>query len=247
MAAKIERAMVVGAGRGTGRAVALKLASAGTKVTAVARTMLELESLVAENANITPYVSDGADGIAVQLIGEIQPSLLVLAGGITPKIGTFPDQGWESFGGTWNPDTKIAFEFLRAAIEAPLLPGSTLVTFSSSAANSAASLSVGHGRAKRMQHYLTDYTAWEAERRGLDLRCFTIYPRQQMAGTKAADIAFRTYAKARSVPQNRVSVPWVAPLTPDLLADRMAELVDDDAAHLPGAWDVTGAEMMPLN
>lgn len=48
MSAQFETALIIGAGRGTGRALALQLTSAGTKVTAVARTTVDLETLKAE-------------------------------------------------------------------------------------------------------------------------------------------------------------------------------------------------------
>ena len=52
-------AMVTGAGRGIGRAIALSLASAGAKVIAVARTESDLQSLAAEaEGHITPWIDD---------------------------------------------------------------------------------------------------------------------------------------------------------------------------------------------
>jgi hypothetical protein len=36
---------------------------------------------------------------------------------------------------------------------------------------------------------------------------------------------------------------WDAQLTPELLADRMIELVDPTAKHPQGAWGVTGSAM----
>lgn len=246
MTGQFERALIIGAGRGTGRALALQLASNGTKVTAVARTAADLGLLEAENANITPCIGDGANGIAAKLVTQINPDLLVLVGGITPKMGTFYDQSWESFSATWNSDTKTTFEFLKAALEMPLSPGSTIVTFSSGAAIGGSPLSGGYAGAKRMQHYLTNYTAWESDRRNLGLRCFTLYPSQFIAGTDTADTASSAYAKARGVSQDEFMQQWEKPLTPGLLASQMIELVDQDAAYAPGAWRVTGTAMGPL-
>lgn len=247
MIAQFKSALIIGAGRGTGREISLQLAASGTKVVAVSRTTTDLDSLAVENANITPSVGDGANGIAAGLIADVKPDLLVLAGGITPKMGTFFEQDWDSFSATWNSDTKTTFEFLQAAIETPMKSGSTIVTFSSGAAIGGSPLSGGYAGAKRMQHYLTNYAAWESDRRELDLRCFTIYPKQFIAGTKTADSACSAYAAARSVSQEQFMSQWEKPLTPEVLASRMIELVDHNATNTTGAWGVTGTAMEPLD
>ena len=40
---------------------------------------------------------------------------------------------WSEFSATWNSDTKIVFEFTKAALTLPLASGSTVVSFSSGA------------------------------------------------------------------------------------------------------------------
>ncbi|MEO0384990.1 MAG: SDR family oxidoreductase [Pseudomonadota bacterium] len=243
MTTPFKNALIIGAGRGTGRALALQLAAQGTKVTAVARTAADLEKLHAEAPSIKPYVGDGSAGIAANVIGKVKPDLLILAGGVTPKMGSFFDQDWESFSATWNNDTKTTFDFLKAAIQTPLAPNSTIVTLSSGAAISGSTLSGGYAGAKRMQHYLTNYAAWESDRRNLGLRCFTVYPKQFITGTHTADIASQSYADARGVSQSEFMAQWEAQLTPDLLASRTLELVDPQATQTQGAWGVTGMQM----
>lgn len=243
MTTPFNTALIIGAGRGTGRALALQLAAQGTKVTAVARTKTDLKKLQAEAPTITPQVGDGAAGIAADLVGQIKPDLLVLAGGITPRMGSFVDQSWESFSATWNADTKTTFEFLQAAILTPLIRDSTIVTLSSGAAISGSRLSGGYAGAKRMQHYLTNYAASESERRGLDLRCFTVYPKQFITGTQTANVASQAYADASGMSQDAFMEQWQAPLTPELLASRVLELVDRQADQEQGAWGVTGTQM----
>ncbi len=243
MAIHFQNALIIGAGRGTGHALALKLADGGTNVTAVARTAGDVEKLGAKHANISIHVGDGASGIANELMKQINPDLLVLAGGITPKMSSFQEQDWESFSATWNSDTKTTFDFLKAAVEMPMAPKGTIVTVSSGAAISGSMLSGGYAGAKRMQHYLTNYTARESDRLGLELRCFTVYPKQFIAGTQTADIASNAYAAAQGVSQDAFMGQWDAQLTPELLADRMIELVDPTAGYAPGAWGVTGSAM----
>ncbi len=238
--------LIIGAGRGTGRALALQLAKAGSAVTAVARTGDDLDSLRAENPNIATHQGDGASGIAADLVAAVQPDLLVLAGGITPKMSSFTDQSWEDFSATWNADTKTTFDFLKAAVTTPMAKGSAIVTLSSGAAISGSTLSGGYAGAKRMQHYLTNYATWESERRGLGLRCYTVYPKQFIAGTRTAETACAAYADARGVSSAQFMAQWEAQLTPDLLAKRIVALVDRDATHDTGAWGVTGTAMEPM-
>ena len=247
MSAQFKTALIIGAGRGTGRALALQLAKAGTSVTAVARTASDLESLKAEAPTITAHVGDASAGIADDLLKKTQPDLLVIAGGITPTMSSFVDQDWEAFSANWNADTRITYEFLKAAVTLPLKPGGTIVTLSSGAAISGSTLSGGYAGAKKMQHYLTNYTAWESERRGLGLRCYTVYPRQFIAGTHTADVASECYAQSRGVSQATFMAQWDAQLTPEVLAGRILELADRDADNAIGAWGVTGASMEPLS
>jgi NAD(P)-dependent dehydrogenase (short-subunit alcohol dehydrogenase family) len=247
MTHQISKALVIGAGRGTGRALALKLADAGICVTAVARTASDLEKLKAENNDIDVIVGDGSNDIAHGLIADIQPDLLLLAGGVSPKMGSFFDQDWESFSSAWNGDTKTTFEFLKAAITAPMARDSAIVTFASGAAINGSWLSGGYAGAKRMQHYLTNYTSKESDRRDLGLRCFTVYPLQLIAGTNTGETAIKAYADAQGVSVAEFRTQWKTQLTPDILAEKALELVDHQSEYAPGAWGITGSNLEPMS
>ena len=71
----LKRALVTGAGKGIGRAIALRLANMGAKVHAISRTESDLESLRKECADIDVYNIDIADWAktreAVKKIGPI--------------------------------------------------------------------------------------------------------------------------------------------------------------------------------
>ncbi len=246
MTSSFTSALIIGAGRGAGRAVARSLAQSRVGVTAVARTAADLETLAAEAPGVTPFVADAASGIARELMEKTKPDLIVLAGGARPRMGPFFDQNWDSFSTNWNADTKITFDFLKAAIEAPMAPGGVIVTLSSGAAISGSSLSGGYAGAKRMQHYLTNYAAFEAGRRNLGLRCYTLYPQQFITGTEIADTASQAYADLTGVTQEEFMAQWEKPLTPEVLASYVTTLADPDAGHEPGAYGARGVQMAAL-
>ncbi|MEP0520125.1 MAG: NAD-dependent epimerase/dehydratase family protein [Hyphomicrobiales bacterium] len=243
MPAKFKKALIVGADCETGRAVVLQLAGKGTDVIAVARVKGDLETLEQKYANIAFQIGDGTCGMAKNLIAETKPDLLVLAGGISPKSGTSYEKSWESFSDTYSSATRTAVEFLKAAIEVPLLPGSTVVTFSSNEAMSGCVRRGSYGGAQLKQHNLADYTAWEAERRGLGLRCFTIFPQQSSVRARPADMASRIYSRPCAATSEWLISPPNETLTPNLMANRMTELVDINAGYSPGGWSISSQEM----
>jgi NAD(P)-dependent dehydrogenase (short-subunit alcohol dehydrogenase family) len=118
-------ALVTGAGRGIGRAIALALGGAGSAVTAVARTGSELQSLVGEieraggHARAYPgdlrerRVCDGAVSAAVEAHGGLQ--ILVNNAGIGhsgPLVET-TDEAWDEVLGT---NLTAVFRITRAAL-----------------------------------------------------------------------------------------------------------------------------------
>ncbi len=87
------RALVTGASRGMGRAIAVALAAEGAAVTAVARNLERLNQLAAESASgpgvITPRVCDVSDPTAIQGLASVLENVDVLVlntGG--PPAGT---------------------------------------------------------------------------------------------------------------------------------------------------------------
>jgi 3-oxoacyl-[acyl-carrier protein] reductase len=87
------RALVAGASRGLGRAIAMALAAEGAAVTGVARDLERLNQLAVESAGgpgtITPRVCDVSDPAAIQALADVLANVDVLvlnAGG--PPGGT---------------------------------------------------------------------------------------------------------------------------------------------------------------
>lgn len=103
-------ALVTGAGRGFGSAIAAALIDHGHQVVGVARTADTLAGLrrVLGEAFI-PVVADAADAdTARTLIERHQPTFLVLNAGATPATGPLHEQSWESFSRNWHVDTQHA-------------------------------------------------------------------------------------------------------------------------------------------
>ncbi|KAM6376756.1 LOW QUALITY PROTEIN: L-xylulose reductase [Pluvialis apricaria] len=87
------RALVTGAGKGIGRAVAVALSTAGARVTALSRTAADLESLVRECPGIEPLCLDLADWdateAAVGAAGAARPFELLVNNAAVAELQPF--------------------------------------------------------------------------------------------------------------------------------------------------------------
>jgi NAD(P)-dependent dehydrogenase (short-subunit alcohol dehydrogenase family) len=115
-------AIVTGASRGFGRAIAAALSAAGAHVVGIARTSAQLDEVHDELGDtFTAVTADAADPKAAsQLIDEHRPRTLVLAAGAAPQMIPLPGQTWESFSQNWNVDVAQAFHWIRHALRRPL-------------------------------------------------------------------------------------------------------------------------------
>lgn len=244
MTFKYQTALIIGGSKGTGRDISLRLVERGVRTIVIARTQTDLDALKNEAPSIETIALDAADdGVAQKLIAGNSPDLLILAGGHRPKMQTLSELSWVDFSAAWNTDTKIAFEFIKAALLAPMAKGGTIVSFASGAAIGGSPMSGGYAGAKRMQHFISNYGKWEADRRGLGLNFYTIYPKQLIAGSDIANDASSAYAEARSMSQEQFMSQWEKPLTPGIIGDRVMGLLDGDDDGNSGAYGITGAGM----
>lgn len=240
---KHKKALVVGGSKGVGRALAVHLANSGVETIAVARNETGLEALKSEAPSISTIATDAAaDGASEKLLGEVQPDLLILAGGNQPTMKPLSQQSWSEFSATWNADTKIAFEFTRAALNGAMPAGGTVISFASGAAIGGSPLSGGYAGAKRMQHYVSNYANWEAGKRGLDLTFITIYPKQLISGTEIAKDASSAYADAASISAEKFMSQWEKPLTVEIIASSVNDLLAEPGQKSQ-AYGITGAEL----
>lgn len=171
-------AVVTGASRGFGRAIATALHEAGADVVAVARNAEQLGWLRDEmGGSVTIMAADAADPIvAGSLVERYRPKTLVLNAGARPLMRPLQQLTWEAFSRNWVVDTQQAFHWIREALLLPLAPGSTVITMSS-AALFGSPLSGGYAGAKAAIRFVTGYAAEESFRAGLGIRFFSVLPK----------------------------------------------------------------------
>lgn len=193
-------AIVTGASRGFGRAIAATLSAAGARVVGVARGSAHLDQLRDELGDtFTPVVADAADPeVAVQLIAQHRPHILVLCAGASPTMSPLHEQTWESFSQTWNVDVAQAFHWSRHALRHPLAPGSSVIVMSSGAAVNGSPLSGGYAGAKAAVKFIADYAAIESQRAGLGISFVSVLPRLTPA-TELGAKAVAAYAGRQGV------------------------------------------------
>ena len=239
-------AVVTGASRGFGRAIAAALVAAGTDVVGIARGEQELRAVRDElGEGFTPIAADATDeALAQDVIRDHRPGLLVLNAGATPHMAPVHEQTWETFSRNWHTDTRHAFAWTRAALREPLAPGSVVVAMSSGAALAGSPLSGGYASAKAAVRYLRGYAADEAERAGLGIRFVTLLPQlTPAAGVGAVGVA--GYAARQGVDRDAFIDGLQPILTPEQVAKAVVELAADPGSAA-AEYQVSGAGLRPL-
>lgn len=239
-------ALVTGASRGFGRAIARALHAEGARVVAVARGAEPLHALRDElGERLIPVAADATDPVvAGALIGRYEPDTLVLNAGAAPLPRSLQDHTWETFSRNWDVDVRHTFHWLREALLRPLRPGSNVVVMSSGAALFGSPLSGGYAGAKATVRFVTGYAADESTRSGLGIRFVSVLPKLT-AETDLGAMAVTAYARrdGKTVEQY---LEEVGPgIRPEDVGKATIELVS--AADLEsGAFLLTPAGLSPL-
>ena len=165
-------AVVTGASRGFGRAIAAALVAAGTHVVGIARDEQALRAVRDDlGARFRPVAADATgDAVAQAVLREHRPTLLVLNAGVAPPMGPVHEQTWETFSRTWQVDARHVFARTRAALREPLAAGSVVVATSSKGAVVGSPRSGGYGPGKAAIRFISRYAADESTRAGLGIR-----------------------------------------------------------------------------
>jgi NAD(P)-dependent dehydrogenase (short-subunit alcohol dehydrogenase family) len=246
MSDPFQTAVVTGASRGFGRAIAAALVAAGTSVVGIARDEQKLRAVRDElGEGFTPVAADATDeALAQGVIREHRPSLLVLNAGVAPHLAPLHEQTWETFSRNWYADTRHVFTWTRAALREPLAPGGVVVAMSSGAALSGSPLSGGYASAKAAIRYIRGYAADESKRAGLGIRFVTLLPQLTPAtGLGSAGVA--GYAARQGVDRDTFVEGLQPILTPDQVAKAVVELAGD-----PGSgpeYQISGTGLRPVS
>jgi NAD(P)-dependent dehydrogenase (short-subunit alcohol dehydrogenase family) len=228
MSDSVRTAVVTGASRGFGRAIAGALVASGANVVGIARGEAELRDVCAELGDrFTPIAADATgEALAHDVLHAHRPGLLVLNAGIAPHRAPVHEQTWETFSRNWHVDTKHAFEWTRAALREPLPPGSVVVLMSSGAALAGSPLSGGYASAKAAVRYLRGYAADESNRAGLDIRFVALLP-QLTPATGLGSGGVDGYAERQGITREAFIENMRPYLTPDQVAKAVLELAGD--------------------
>ncbi len=243
---KGKTALVAGASRGLGRGIALALDKAGASVVAVARDPAALAELAATGASIRPEVADAArEEAASGLIGRYQPDILVLVAGAVPVSLPLHEHTWETFSVHWHADVKIAFGWLKAALLAPLRPGSRIVVISSGAAVFGSPASGGYAGAKATQRFIAAYAAEESRRAGLGITVTAVLPAMTPFGD-VGKAGIRAYTARTGKTEDEYLAGMGEPLTPELAGSALVDLVLADPGTVAPGYLLTPGGLRDL-
>jgi NAD(P)-dependent dehydrogenase (short-subunit alcohol dehydrogenase family) len=217
-------AIVTGASRGFGRAIATALTAAGATVVGLARHPAD---------GIDLEIGDATDPeLAAALIKEHQPRILVLNAGALPVNRPVHEHTWDTFSRHWETDVRHVFEWTRAALLAPLPPGSRVVAISSGAAVNGSPVSGGYAGAKATIRFLAAYGAAESERAGLGIGFTSLLPRISAAGAVGA-----SGAAAYALREGTDVASFLASTGPEQTAAAVgAAVLDLVTSDRTGAW-----------
>lgn len=227
-------AIVTGASRGFGRAIAGALSAAGAHVVGVARSGADLAAVRDDlGDSFTAVAADAADpATASRLLGDHRPRTVVLCAGAAPRMSPLQEQTWESFSQNWHMDVAQAFHWTRQALRQPLASGSTVVAISSGAAVKGSPLSGGYAGAKATVRFITSYAVVESQRAGLGINFVSVLP-QLTPATDLGAKAVAAYAESQGVDADT----FVRSSGPALSAEQVGKSVLDIVGGHSGVHD----------
>ncbi len=235
-------AIVTGASRGLGRAIAQQLASSGGRIVGLARNEVQLQTLASEtDGAIRPVSGDITDaGLAAQLVAEWSPDLVVLCAGVNGPNKTIDQMSWEEFSTTWNTDVRGTLAWGQACLNQPLQPGSEVVIVSSGAAIGGSPISGGYAGAKRTQWFMANYFQGVSDANELGIRFRVILPKRIVGETDLGHAAAAGYAARQGVTIEQFLAGFGTPMGPSEFARYFEQALTDDTFGQARAIAIAG-------
>ena len=245
----VRPALVTGASRGFGRAIATALAAAGSQVVGVARDQAALGGLHAElGGSFTPVAADAADPVvAGQLIDAYRPGLLVLNAGAAPLPRPIQRHTWETFSRQLGGQRAAGLPLDPRGAAGPAGPGQPRGHPVQRGGGRGSPLSGGYAGAKATIRFITAYAASEAERDGLGIRFVSLLPQlTPVTGLGAAAVA--AYAAREGIEVSAFTERAGQALTAEQAGQAVLDLAAGDRAAgdgPAGAYLLTAAGLSP--
>lgn len=235
-----KKVIVTGGSRGLGLGLVEALVEQGAKVTVVARDQQALDK-VAERLGVATIAADVTDAAtAHRIIGEIDPDIVALNAGTTPRMGAIEEISWDEFTAPWETDVKGGLYWVQAALNRPLKPGSRVLVGSSGAALGGSQRSGGYAGAKRMLWIMAKYANLASVRKELGIRFQVIIPRQMIGGTGVGDAAAGAYARAEGISIEQFLARFGAPMPPRLFGENVVSILKDPQYDAGFAFNLSG-------
>jgi NAD(P)-dependent dehydrogenase (short-subunit alcohol dehydrogenase family) len=239
-------AVVTGGSRGLGRGIVEALAGRGVRVVALARDELTLAALAREVPGVVPVAGDAADeSLALRVVGEHEPDLVVLCAGAMPHLGALQTQSWADFQINWEVDAKSTFVWLKLALTRPLKRGAHVIVVSSGAALRGSPVSGGYAIAKRAQWFLADYALNESGRADLGLKIHCLLPNLNPS-TPLGRAGIEAYAARAGITPEAFAKRFEPQLTPELMGKGVLELYDAPDRFSELAYRIGGGGLTSL-
>ena len=236
--------VVIGGSRGLGRVIVEAALSEGARTLAVARHREALDKLSADLPTIAILAIDATrEDAPERVFAALTPDLLVIAAGAIPPGASLQDQSWSEFSVNWETDVKASFLFCKAALRAPLAPGTKIVLISSGAGIGGSPISGGYAGSKRMQMFMANYCQKESDRHNLGLRFVSIAPGRIMPETDLGKAAVDGYSRYLGVSPSDFIKGMDSAQTPNDVAKAVITFATSDAVLDGNAFVVAGDGM----
>lgn len=230
-------ALVTGAGRGLGRSIALALAQAGARVTAVSRTRGDLESLAAEAEGIVPLVGDVQDdGFLARVQGMSDLDILVNnAGGNSPIPMVDVDD--ETLDRLIGLNIRSVYKVAQAAVRAMVPRGrGVIVNMSSQMGHVGAARRTVYCMSKHAVEGLTKAMAVELAPQGI--RVVSVAPTfvlTPMTAPMFQDATFRDWVMDM-IPMRDLATPEDVAAAVVFLCGDGARMITGESLKVDGGW-----------